>query len=86
VHILVHCNIMAHKLEITRDKAFRKEIALNRLSSTLQQANIETCKNVIHDVLTSEHTIKKTLKKSTDLFIQNLDKISKKDIKDEKVS
>jgi len=87
MHILAHCNMMAHKLEITRDQTFQKEIALNRLPSiTLQQANIETCKNVIHDMLTSEHIIKKTLKKSTDIFIQNIDKISKMNIKDKKVS
>jgi len=86
VYILVHCDIMAHKLEI-RDEAFQKEIVLNKVSSiTLQQSNIETCRNVIHDVLTSEHTIKKMLKKSTDIFIQNLEKISKMDIKDKKVS
>ncbi|XP_011707319.1 PREDICTED: cilia- and flagella-associated protein 58-like [Wasmannia auropunctata] len=72
----------ASELEITRNQqAFPKEIALNRLSSiTLQQAR----RNVIHvdDSSTSERIIEKTLKESTDQFIQNLEKISKMDIKD----
>lgn len=75
---------MAKELEITRDEqTFQKEIALNTLSSiALQQAY----RNVIHldDVSPSIYTIEKTVKESTDMFIQNLNKISK-NIKDEKV-
>ncbi|XP_018363544.1 PREDICTED: IQ domain-containing protein G-like [Trachymyrmex cornetzi] len=79
--------MMVNELEITQDEqTFQKEIALNRLSSiTLQQAR----RNVIHvdDESTKEHkhTIEKTLKKSTDMFIQNLNKISKIDVKDKKL-
>ncbi|XP_024887108.1 dynein regulatory complex protein 9-like [Temnothorax curvispinosus] len=81
--ILAYPDMMANELEIIRDgQAFQKEIALNRLSSiTFQQAR----RNVIHvNDVSSTHTIEKTLKESTDMFIQNLDKISKVDIKDEK--
>lgn len=75
--------MMANELEIIRDEqAFQKEIALNRLSSiTLQQAR----RNIIHVDNMSTNTIKKTLKESTDMFIQNLNKLSKMDIKDKKV-
>ncbi|XP_025988484.1 dynein regulatory complex protein 9 [Solenopsis invicta] len=76
--------MMANELEITQDgQAFQKEMALNKLSTIiLEQAR----RNVIHvdDKPTSEHTIEKTLKESTDMFIQNLDKIFKMDIKNDK--
>lgn len=83
--IVAYPGMMANELEIIQDgQAFQKEIALNKLSSiALQQAR----RNIIHvnDELTSTHTIEKTLKESTDKFIQNLEKISKLDIKDDKV-
>lgn len=77
--------MMATELEIIQDgQTFQKEIALNKLSSmAFQQAD----RNVIHvnNESTSIHTIEKILKDSTDTFIQNLDKISKMNIKDDKV-
>lgn len=83
--ILAYPGMMADKLEIIQEgQAFQKETALNKLSSiALQQAR----RNVIHvnDESTSTHIIEKTLKESTDKFVQNLDKISKIDIKDDKV-
>lgn len=75
---------MVNEQKTIRDEqTFQKEIVLNRLSSiTLQQAH----RNVIHVESTNKHTIEKTLKETTDMFIQNLNKICKTDVKDKKVS
>ncbi|KYQ55580.1 IQ domain-containing protein G [Trachymyrmex zeteki] len=74
---------MVNEQKTIRDEqTFQKEIVLNRLSSiTLQQAH----RNVIHVESTNKHTIEKTLKETTDMFIQNLNKICKTDVKDKKL-
>lgn len=75
--------MVTNELEIQDVQTFQKENALNKLSSiTIQQARRNVTR--VDDVSINEH-IEKTLKEATDMFIQNLDKISKMDIKDEKV-
>lgn len=76
--------MMTNELEIQDVQTFQKENALNKSSSiTIQQARRNVTQ--VDDVSINEYIIEKTLKEAIDMFIQNLDKISKMDIKDEKV-
>lgn len=74
---------MINELKISQDiQAFQKDIALNKLSSIIvQQARRN--KIIVDDASTDGHIVEKTLKQTTDVFMQNINKISR--IRDEKV-
>lgn len=76
--------MMINQLDTSQDvQAFQRDIALGRLSSiTLQQArrNVTIVDNISH-----ENAIEEAFRQTTDMFLQNLDKITKMDIRDDKV-
>ncbi|EZA50944.1 hypothetical protein X777_10572 [Ooceraea biroi] len=68
-------------------QAFQRDVALDRLSSiTLQQARrkVTLVDNVTLESM-NERTIEKALKQTADIFMQNLDKVSKMDMNDDRV-
>lgn len=75
---------MINELKISQDiQAFQKDIALNKLSSIIvQQARRN--KIIVDDASTDGHIVEKTLKQTTDVFMQNINKISR--IRDEKTN
>ncbi|RLU15106.1 hypothetical protein DMN91_012993 [Ooceraea biroi] len=69
-------------------QAFQRDVALDRLSSiTLQQARrkVTLVDNVTLESM-NERTIEKALKQTADIFMQNLDKVSKMDMNDDRSS
>jgi len=76
---------MINELKVSQDiQAFQKDIALDRLSSIIvQQARRNVI--IIDDASTDGHAVEKTLKQTTDTFMQNLNKIIVSKIEDEKV-
>lgn len=82
--IIAQPDKMINELGVSQDiQAFQKDIALDKLSSmTAQQARRNVI--ILDDVSTDGHAVEKTLKQTSDTFMQNLNKVSK-DIKNEKV-
>lgn len=76
---------MINELKVSQDiQAFQKDIALDKLSSIIvQQARRNVI--IVDDALTDGHAVEKTLKQTADMFMQNMNKVSKMDIRDEKV-
>lgn len=79
---------MINELKVSQDiQAFQKDIALDKLSSiTAQQAHRNVI--ILDDALTDGHAVEKTLKQTSDTFMQNINKVFNKvsiNIKNEKV-
>ncbi|CAL1679942.1 unnamed protein product [Lasius platythorax] len=77
---------MINELKVSQDiQAFQKDIALDKLSSIIvQQARRNVI--IVDDALTDGHAVEKTLKQTADMFMQNMNKVSKMDIRDEKTN
>lgn len=63
-------------------QAFQRDIALDR-PIFYQQARRNVI--LIDDASLNQHTVKNTLKQTTNTFMKNFDKISKMDFRDKKV-
>lgn len=89
-NIIYNCYVsiitkMINELKVSQDiQAFQKDIALDRLSSIIiQQARRNVI--IVDDALIDGHAVEKTLKQTTDTFMQNMNKIIVSKIEDEKV-